>query len=176
MRTEIPFNKAKMMASGVGAFLFVVLGCLLIINTINNPDQIIPLVVKVGGSISIVFFGGVLIVIIIKLLDKKPAMVIDENGILDNASGVSAGLITWKDITHTRIEQVMNNRFLIIYTTNPEKYLQKVSRTKAWLMKRNMAMYGSPITIPASTIKYNLNELQNLILIEMEKHSDRGIA
>jgi len=68
-----------------------------------------------------------------------------------------------------KTEQVMSTKFLLIEVKNPEKYIGKAkSRMKARLMKTNMKMYGTPLSITSNTLKYDFNELEKLIQTEFE--------
>jgi len=61
-----------------------------------------------------------------KLFDNRPGLVIDAVGITDNSNATSMGLIEWVDITKVEKKQIMSTKFLILHTSNPEKYLQRV--------------------------------------------------
>lgn len=173
MRTEIPLSKTKLLFSLAGSLLFVFLGYMIITDI---PPKLNPDVTKALGIIVMAFFGITFIVALIKFLDKKPGLVLDDNGIIDNSSGVSAGLIEWKDITRIDVKQIISTKFLIIHTTNPDVYIKRVGKTKSWIMKRNMGLYGSPISIPSTTLRYDFEKLKNLILVELEKHNGNRIA
>lgn len=173
MHTVIPLSKTKLLFSLAGSLLFIFLGYMILTDI---PPKLNPDITKVLGIITMVFFGTTFIVALIKLLDKKPGLVIDDNGILDNSSGVSAGLIAWKDIIRIDVKQIISTKFLIIHTTNPDVYLKRVGPGKSWIMKRNIGLYGSPIAIPSTTLRYDFDKLKNLILVELEKHNGNRIA
>lgn len=108
-----------------------------------------PETVRIMGVLGIVLFGAAGVFGIKKLFDKKVGLIIDENGITDNSSALSIGLIEWKDINGIELTQVNSIKFLRIGFKNPEKYISKAKNgIKAKLMKINMNMYGSPIYIP----------------------------
>ncbi len=67
----------------------------------------------------------------------------------------------------------MSTKFLLIGVENPEKYIGKAkSGIKARLMKTNMKMYGTPLSITSNTLKYDFNELEKLIQTEFEKNKN----
>src|SRR5207244_7221356 len=72
-----------------------------------------------------------------RLCSKKPALVIDEKGITDNASWIAAGFVPWDDITGAGIAKFRRKQFLGIAVRNPEQYLAKAGRLKRMLMKTN---------------------------------------
>lgn len=105
------------------------------------------------------FFGLVCVVVIRKLVDNRPGLIIHRQGIVDNSSGVSAGLIPWGDIEDIEISQVMNQKFIMIIVNNPEFYLNKVNNPlKKNAIKMNYLSYGSPISISS-------NSLQTILMI-----------
>jgi len=62
------------------------------------------------------------------------------------------------------MEKVFNQRFLMIMIRNPQTYIDKqTSAIKRKAMQMNFKNYGSPISIPASTLLYNLDELKNIL-------------
>jgi len=111
-----------------------------------------------------------LIYIFYKAFDQKPGLVINEKGITDNSNFTSVGLIEWSQIKGIRMAQVMSNRFVLIDVVNPEKYLQESSKFKASLMKSNLKIYGTPITITSNSLRCNFNELEKLLQEALSKY------
>ncbi len=67
----------------------------------------------------------------------------------------------------------MSTKFLLIEVKNPEKYIKNAKGgMKARFMKTNMKMYGTPLSITSSTLKYGFNELEKLIQTEFEKYNN----
>ena len=177
-KIEIPLSKNKIILLTLGSFLFVVAGIWLFTNSTefqNHSMRLLrnPIVVKSVGIIATLFFGATGIYGIRKFFDKKVGLIINENGITDNSNASSIGLIEWNDILEIKTEQVMSTKFLLIEVRNPEKYIEKAkSGMKARLMKTNMKMYGTPLSITSNTLKYDFNELEKLIQIEFEKNKN----
>ena len=175
---EIPLSKNKIILLILGSILFVIAGIWLFANSTefqNNSMQLMrnPMVIKSVGIIGILFFGATGIYGIRKLFDKKAGLIIDKNGITDNSNASSIGLIAWNDISGIKTEQVMSTKFLLIGVENPEKYIGKAkSGMKARLMKANMKMYGTPLSITSNTLKYEFDKLEKLIQTEFEKNNN----
>lgn len=86
---------------------------------------------------------------------------------------MSAGLIEWDDIVELQIENVVNQKFIMVIVSNPEKYINRQkSSLKKMAMGRNYKSYGSPISISANGLKTNFEELYRLIEREVENRSD----
>jgi hypothetical protein len=174
-RIEIPISKTKISILLVGAIMFVLLGILFII----TPDTFIssifrnPQTIKLAGIAGVLFFGAALVYGLRKLFDKKSGLIVDETGIIDNTNASSVGLIKWSDITDIRTEKVMSTKFLLIYTSNPDKYLERAGGLKRKLMQGNMKMYGTPLSITSNTLKYNFDKLEKLIIDWRQEQTER---
>jgi hypothetical protein len=170
---EIPLSKTKIFLILVLAIVFVILGILFTI----TPETFIstvfrnPQTIRLGGIASVLFCGSGVIYGIRKMFDKRIGLKIDENGITDNTNAVSVGLINWTDITEIKTEQVRSTKFLLIFTSNPDKYLDRVGALQRKIMKANMFMYGTPLSISSNTLKYNFVDLEKMIV---KYHKDQN--
>jgi hypothetical protein len=169
---EIPLSKTKMILIFLGSLLFVALGFWMSINTPKSIHWLYgnPTVVLIIGIITMLFFGLVAITMFRKFLDNKPGLIISREGVTDNSSGVSAGLIPWCDIQEITIAQVINQRFLMFIVNNPEAYLDRVKNPlKRNAMKINYKTYGSPISISSNALQTNFDNLHKLLLEKMNE-------
>ena len=177
-KIEIPLSKNKIILLTISSFLFVITGIWLFTNSAeiqNHSMRLLrnPIVVKSVGIMGILFFGATGIYGIRKLFDNKAGLIINENGITDNSNASSIGLIEWNDILEIKTKQVMSTKFLLIVVENPEKYIEKAkSGMKARLMKTNMKMYGTPLSITSNTLNYDFERLEKLINTEFEKNNN----
>ncbi|MBF6608541.1 MAG: hypothetical protein ITG00_07355 [Flavobacterium sp.] len=161
-KIEIPLSKLKLLFSIGGATLFVVLGFHLL-TTIADRSRYDPNFIKALGIITIIFFGAAGIYGVIKLFDKGMGLIIDDIGIIDNTNASSVGLIKWSEITEIRVIKVKSTKILLIYTSDPNNFLRKVSGIKRKLMKGNMKMYGTPLSITSTAIRYDFNDLEKTL-------------
>ena len=174
-KIEIPLSKKKMFLALFGALIFLVLG----INFMVNPEKYIsyafrsPELIRISGISAFLFSTLCIIFISIKLFDKKPGLTIDKNGITDNSNYNKVGLIEWNEIIGIRTEQIMSTKFLLIDVQNPEKFIEKASRIKASLMRANMRMYNTPLSISSTALKYDFENLEKTIETEFEKYKEK---
>lgn len=156
---KIPLNKIKITLLTIGSILFVVAGYFMLWSFI--------------GIIAILFFGATGIYGLIKLFDSKTGLKIDSNGITDNSNATGIGLIIWNDIYQIRSEQVASEKFIMIDLIEPEKYIKKAGNgIKARLMKTNMRIYGTPISITSRTLKYNFAELEKIMQTQYKRNKN----
>ncbi len=170
---EIPLSKTKMTLTFLGSLVFVGIGIWFLINPPKSNHWLFdnPAVIFIAGLASVIFFGLIAVTIFRKLLDKKPGLIISKQGITDNSSGVSAGLIPWADIQEIKISQVMNQKFLMFIVRNPNDYLDKVTnRLKKNAMKLNYKTYGSPISISSNSLQTNFDDLYKLLIEKMNEY------
>jgi len=175
-RIEIPLSKIKLTLMLFGSIAFVAGG----IGMVTYPNGFItpyrnynPVLVFVLGLASIIFFGVCLVNIAKKLTDNAPGLIINDQGIYDNSSAVSAGLIPWTDILELRIESVVNQKFIIIIVSNPNQYINnQTGALNKMAMGRNYKSFGSPISISANGLKTNFEELYRLLENELKNRSE----
>lgn len=157
----------------LGSLAFVGLGLWFLINPPKSNHWLFgnPTLIFVAGLASVLLFGLVAITIFRKFSDKKAGLIISKDGITDNSSGVSAGLIPWADIQEIKVSQVMNQKFLMFIVSNPQDYLDKVKNPlKRNAMKMNYKTYGSPISISSNALKTNFDDLQKLLVEKMNEY------
>ena len=165
----VALKKQKLILLLLGAIAFVALGYWL---WLIAEDQIrfYPLFVKVIAINSIVFFGMCSIYIFAKLFDTKPGLIVDQDGIVDNSSGVSAGRIQWSEITGFMIKEVSGQSFIAIGVSDPEKYLQRGGFLKRSLNAASFKMTGSPINISSNSLDMNFGQLHQTLISAFEKY------
>lgn len=178
-RIEIQLSSKKISLLLIGALLFIIGGTWMVFDPgdggyyfiIGRSFYLTPEMIQTIGVIGIVFFGIIIIYGIRKLFEKKVGLIIDSKGITDNSNASSIGLIEWNDIKKIRTEQIMSTKFLLIDIVNPEKYIEKATnRIQAKLLKTNMRIYNTPISITSNSMNCSFQELQKLILTEFERN------
>jgi len=175
---EIPLGKKKITILLLASALFVLGGIWMafdpekFIHTFFGIDN--HSTVRFWGISATLFFGLALIYGITKLFDKKAGLILNEQGIIDNTTAASIGLIEWTDIKGIRTGQVISTKFLLIDIKEPEKYIKKAkSKMRSKLMKANLNSYGTPLSITSNTLKYNFDALEKLIHLEFEKNKSK---
>jgi hypothetical protein len=163
---EIPLSKTKMLLMAAGSLAFVAAGFWFV----THPDLRLfgnkpyPLFTYLIGFAAIAFFGFCAFCLAKKLFDSKPGLVINEEGITDNASGFTFGSIPWTDIENIEMIQIGRQKLIMVLVHNPEEY---ISRQTNPIMKKMAAMnyssYKTPISITANTLKYDLDGLYSLL-------------
>lgn len=160
---EIPFSKWKLLLAIVASTLFVVLGVFLLFIWSEDTGATNPLAKKITGGVLIAFFGAISAVGFVKMFSKKCALLINDDGILDNTTANSFGLIKWENITGFKIEEMMSRNYLVIQVNNSEEMIEKSKGMVRKTMKMNFSMYLTPYAIPSTVINYKLVELKDIL-------------
>lgn len=121
-----------------------------------------PLLVYGVGLLGVVCFGGLGLYGLVKLFDRKPGLVLNSSGIVDNASAVSAGFIPWSDVTGASVYEIQSQKMLKIGVRDPQKYIERGGALKRALNRANSKMGGSAVAIPAVSLKIEFAELLSL--------------
>jgi len=176
--TVIELSKAKMVLMLLGAIAFVGAGIwFLTLDAeavrsgrsfrlfFNSPAFAYGL-----GVISIVVFGGFGIFTVKKLFDRKPGLIFNSEGVVDNASVASPGLIPWPEIEGMRVFELSGQKMLIVLVTDPQKYARNGNPLKRMLNRANANMSGSPIYISANSLDIGFPELISLFEKYLQKY------
>jgi hypothetical protein len=170
---EIQLSKTKLTLMAIGSLAFVIAG----ICGVINPTRFIsflyrsPTFIFLSGLAGIIFFGFVGFYLLKKLFDKKPGLIISNNGIVDNSSGISVGFVPWSDIKEIKETMVANQKFINLIVKNPQHYIEgQPTKLKRWIVKRNYKSFGTPIGISANGLKYNYDELKLLLQQRFEQY------
>ena len=163
---EIPLSKSKIILLLFGALTFVGIGLWFVIDppTIQNSYWGNPTKIAFAGYASIIFFGLCAYFFISKLADKKPGLIINHSGIVDNSSGLSAGLIQWSDIEDITVVVVHRQKLIMVHVKNPQEFINRqTSFLKRKGMEYNYKMYGTPLSITTNGLKTSFDNLLNLL-------------
>jgi hypothetical protein len=158
----IPLDRRKMLPFALGSAAFVALGALLIA-TSGGESFLDAWTMRLAGAASVAFFGLILVTVVPKMLDSRPGLVIGEEGILDNSSALSAGMIPWTEITGIKITSVKAQDFLTILLANPDRFVERGGPIRRFARLANQRFYGSPVHISAKTLAIGFDELVALV-------------
>lgn len=175
---SIALSKGKIIGLLVAGLAFVVLGVLLVM---RDPAEIAsggrfnnPTLVHSAGWLSIAFFGLCSAFALRKLFDQKPGLQLSAAGLQDNASGIAAGLIPWRDIAAIVPYQISGQRMLVIRLHEPEPYIERGSAFRRKLNRANFKLCGSPVSISTNALQIGYEELQRLLQQYLQAYGETG--
>jgi hypothetical protein len=156
--TIIPLSRGKIVALTLGSVAFVAVS-IWIWTIPEGEGPLTPLLRKIVSIFGVGFFGICAVYGFIKLFDKKPGLVIDQEGIVDNSSGVAAGRILWSEIIGFQENEIFGQRFLTIQVSDPAPFINRCGLLKAKLNSANLNLTGSPINISANSLSIRFDDL-----------------
>ena len=154
-------SRSSLIVVGSAIFIYIVL-LLWVAWEPMAPRDRIPVRIFVGTMIFV--FGAVLIGIIKQYVANEPILVIDSNGITDNASSYCVGFVPWSDITHVSVSNApKNHKFLNLHVKNPEIYIQKMPQLHRPLNKKKPVPKDFTLKIPDVYLPVSADELLKTI-------------
>lgn len=164
---RIPFSRARIILTIAGSIAFVVLGAWLWSSA--GQQSLFPLfMVRFIAALAILFFSATLLYGIRKMTDSRPALIIDEQGILDNSSASSPGFyLSWDQIRGFRQIRVFSTKMILIDVANPDYYAARLQGAPKKMMENNLQIYSAPFVISSTVIAYSIDQLESLLQEKM---------
>jgi hypothetical protein len=154
----IPLSRSKLLGQFLAGLVFVGLGVLMIFYPTRYGwwERFI-------GVVTVAFFGAVVVAILYRLVRPAPALIINAQGIIDNASGLGVGLIRWDEIGEVREYRIGRQTFLGIFTKDPDALIKKQPRWKRTAIRANLKLGAAPVNIPQSQLGMRVSQLARII-------------
>ena len=171
--TAIALSKTKLVINSIGSVAIVLIGVWLIRDVSLSQEGGARLLYLVAGSGATGFFGLVAVWSARKFFDKKPGLILGNNGMTDNSSGISGGHIPWSDITGTKIMKINFQKMLVIMLRNPDEYIRQGNKLQRMAKRANYKMCGSPIAISAHALNIKFSNLTALLNEYLQQYSNK---
>ncbi|WP_448634608.1 STM3941 family protein [Pedobacter panaciterrae] len=169
---EIPLSKTKLFLLFAGSLVFVILGIWLIWYELTTSPyhRKRPYFGLVIGPLAIIFFGTAAYFLCKKLFDRRPGLIISDEGIFDNSGAFSIGLILWTDVLRIKEVSVGKQTFINVVVKDPLAYVARQKEPiQRRLMKMSYDMYGSPIGITSNGLQCRRKDLLELLKADFRK-------
>lgn len=168
MNITVPINRKRFPIVVIVGLLLTIVFFILFISTKTKNIAFEGILSKIS-NIVIVFIPALFTLIAFSdymktLFDKNAMLKISENGLYDNISLFSCGLIPWETISDVKVENAFKADFLIIKLTNPKEVISRQNILKQIILKKYYKKWETPFIISEKRIGYNLQELKNIIL------------
>jgi hypothetical protein len=170
-KIEIPISRRKSILILLGAIMFVALGVWFVMSPSLFSSKYNPLVIRILGVVTVLFFGVCAIALVKALITKKTGLTIDSSGILCDSGGIAIGFVPWKDIIDVEEFYVSGQGIIKIIVSNPQKYIDRQkSAFSRRMAEMNYKLYDTPVQISANMLKCNFAELSGLLKVELEEN------
>ncbi len=159
---EIPVSKAKALLIIAASVAFVI-ACAWLWTIADTQTDRPPAVMKAVSVIGIVFFSLGMVVGVKKLFDKRPGLIIDDQGIQDNTGLGKGRFIAWTNITGFKLIEIKRTKLISVFVNNADELIAGQSPWKQKMTRLTLQNYGTPISISSSTLKMDSDELLKLL-------------
>jgi Double zinc ribbon len=154
-------SKAKMGLLAVGSLALVVL-C--ICEAVFRVEMEVP----VWAAVVVAGIGAPLLAAcffwsLYRLLNPRPSVIVNREGITDNSTATSIGLIRWDEISQITLFTMGTTRHLGIDLHDREALLGRLPPAKASLLRAGFRITNVPISIPQTTLTVSADELAKQI-------------
>lgn len=177
MSLESPFseiavsaNKSRYVVVTVGSILFVCAGIAIVAYPLRYEGH--------GGvaswlvaALTVGFFGLCAAFAAFKIFDRRPAIVLTPDKLINNSAALQIREILWSEVAYAELVSSMNQRFLVIHLKDPESVLARQSDVVRKTQGTNMALFGSPVLIAGSVLTVSL---ENLLVMVNERIRSSG--
>lgn len=172
-KIEIYSSKKKSFLLLISSLLFVAVGVWMFINAENLTGFRLrsPILLKVIGIISVLFFGIGIYVSIKQLITNQLLLIIDGEGINVNPKKINSKSIEWKNIDGFSELKIQSQKLIIIHVNNSDFWIEnEKNQLRKKLMKFNFNNYGSPFNLSANSMQINYAELMKVLDENLEKY------
>lgn len=161
-KIEIPISKTKTLLLILGCLGFVMVSIWLW-SIADEQTSRSPALIKMVSILGILFFGLGLVLGPKKLFDKRPGLIIDDEGIRDNMSSSGGRFISWSNITGFETIKIKSTKILLIHVNNATDIINKESKWRQKMMRYSERTYGTPISIGSGTLKIDFDKLETIL-------------
>lgn len=116
---------------------------------------------KAAGWGAIVLFGGCSVVGFMQVLDSRPRLVIDDEGVFDRT--LRCGKIPWTDMMGARLQIIGSQPFICLELRDEERHLAAISPTRRALVAANRALGFSAFSLNLPQVDADPQEVFELV-------------
>ncbi len=168
--TVVALNKKKIIFLFFMSIVFFFLALLLLIYLPQDQGIVDYWFIKIVASLGVFLTAIAWFFVFLKIFDRKPGLVINDEWILDNSSFLSVGLIKWDNISNVAVNNIRKQKILTITLKNPDEFMEKQNVVKKFCFKLNHKYFESPVQISDSALKYDCQKIYEIIKRKIASH------
>jgi len=158
---EVPVNKRRIILFTILLVVALALGSAVAYWLYSINEASYKLIILIAIGIPLLLYA---LYINAKLLrNDRPALIIDDLGILDNVSAIKAGIIPWSNIAGLRTAAFASSEFLLVDLRNVNEVLDVLPKLQRISATANIKKYQTPILINLSSLLIDKQELIRII-------------
>lgn len=169
----IPMSKTR-----VAVYLAATLaGCIVALTVLLNAGLLSPVLsvpdqwIRASAALVLIALAPRVAWLVKRLRDKRPGLILSDDGLTELTDGVSAGKVPWQDIEDAATVEVRNRKVILVHVRNPENYINRhPNKVKRQALKVKHCFYGTPVAINPSSLKITLEELHRLLTDRLDSY------
>jgi len=154
---SFPPSKSRPITLIAASLAFVALGVSLYLFPNGTPFDRHQ--VQAAAAIVVGLFGLCCVYGLLRVFDRRPGLILDAQGLIDNSGAFSAGRIAWDEISGIHVCSIHDKRILALRVRDPEKHLGRGDLFRQYYQTRRQQLTGSPVNISSNTLNANFSEL-----------------
>lgn len=152
MKDRLPiklYAKNRYLLILLNIILLAISGVFVFSDIFGNGQQLgESILLRLIGLFAILFFGYGLLTSLRMIF--QPAIIVDDEGIVDRASGISVGRIPWNNVSNAEV--IPGSNYVGILPKNMDLITDQSGLFVRSMLKRRIANGRPPIIIPASIL------------------------
>lgn len=158
-RITIRFSKVKWIAIAV-LTCAVAAGCAFMATHPDGSSRHSPLYVQTVSIAVMLICGAVAVVAVVRLLDRKPGLVIDRQGFDDRSHFDSVGRVDWADVRELRVMTVGRKRMLAVDVHDRGRFARRGNLLRRFM---RMAPIGGPVVLGSGGLDVDFDTLVQIV-------------
>lgn len=161
MKLPISINRNKLTH-----FMLIALSLLALFSYLKDVPKYISgeFILSIPLAIVLGLFSIFMIIFLVRsikvVFDSSPALIINQDGIIDNVSYAKAGLITWNEIESVSVKKFNRREHLVLEVIDPQKFIETASGIKRSMLEQSMNKCASPISINSRELNIDITSLK----------------
>lgn len=163
--TEVPFSKIKMLKYTTIAFILLLMGV----------DMFIDSRTELGfwfyfgqtfGIFSIIFFGPAFIVCLLLLVRSKKGLVFTDGGFKDYSCFGVGRFINWNEVENIERFELYGHHYIKVMIKEPQAFIASCSGITKLMYSLNYKLYGTPVFLSPFLLKSRFENLYSQVQIQ----------
>lgn len=173
---EYRLRKGKLALVLVVALILFLVSLVMIVAGLAGPGSLLAWEFGVAGLVGTVIFGAGTFFLASRLFSRRPGLVIDQEGIVDNTSYSSVGRVPWTEITWVQVQSLklptynrsllfrpQQPRTMVIGVRDPEQFRDRGNWLQRLMRRGTVSMFGGPVAISEALLRADFDDLARRI-------------
>lgn len=164
-QTEVPFSKIKMLKYTTVAFIILLMGVDMFLDS-RTEHGFWFYFGQTFGIFSIIFFGAAFIVCLLLLLGTKKGLVFTDGGFKDYSCFGIGRFINWGEVEDIERFEVYGHHYIKVLLKDPEVFIASFSGITKLIYSLNYKLYGTPVFLSPFLLKSRFENLYSQVQLQ----------